>query len=248
MALEHRHPASELVEHLYSALSLAERASCVRQAKNGSSASETDTTRAVATLERWKSQSPFSAGGFFERRLQQDNLTEKDLLAILALPPKVYAQLTTVPPDWLTEIEGLYLSPRSTDPGEADLEFSRHAAEETNGFLWLAHPLIQEGRRRLRKRMRPLAVHSLPFDPGTVEGLVLPHLFGALHSLLAMVMVLELNVARLQGLLKGDRSEDRFRNFCDRLRHKDVQLSIAREYPVLMRALYTRLSIGLIPV
>jgi type 2 lantibiotic biosynthesis protein LanM len=48
-----------------------------------------------------------------------------------------------------------------------------------------------------------------------------------------------LNVARLQSVLEGETPEKRFHRFCDRLRQVDVQLAIAREYPVLLRSLYT---------
>jgi type 2 lantibiotic biosynthesis protein LanM len=69
--------------------------------------------------------------------------------------------------------------------------------------------------------------------------LVLPHLFKKLKGSLDLVMVLELNFARLQGVLRGETPEERFHSFCDRLRQMDVQLSIVREYPVLFRSLYS---------
>jgi lantibiotic modifying enzyme len=79
---------------------------------------------------------------------------------------------------------------------------------------------------------------GVPFDPVTAERLVLPHLFQRLKEALDPVMVLELNVARVQGALKGETPEERFHNFCERLRQMDVQLSMAREYPVLFRSLH----------
>jgi type 2 lantibiotic biosynthesis protein LanM len=54
---------------------------------------------------------------------------------------------------------------------------------------------------------------------------------------LSRTLVLELNVARLQGLLQGNTPEERFQSFIQRLRQRDVALSILQEYPVLARQL-----------
>src|SRR5271169_5614220 len=235
MAQEAPAPAFGLTEHLYAALSLAERASYLRQAGKGWTGSKADTSRAAALLDRWKSQKPFPAGDYFEKRLRLDGLTEKDLLAILELPPEVYSEMIASPPDWVRELERLYLTPRHLDDVP---EFLRYAEEGTNGFLWIAYPLIQEGLRRFREGAGRLPAESVPFDKVTAERLVLPHLFKILSGALDFVMALELNVARLQGVLKGETPEERFQSFCGRLRQMDVQLSIAQEYPVLLRSLY----------
>jgi type 2 lantibiotic biosynthesis protein LanM len=235
MAQEDLAPAFGLTEHLYSALSLAERASSLRQVGEGWIGSKADTSRAAATLDRWKSQKPFPTGDSFEKRLRQDGLTEQDLLAILGLPPEVYSELIASPPDWVRELERLYLTPRPLDD---DPEFLRYAEEGTNGFLWIAYPLFQEGLRRFREGAGRLPAEGVPFDPVTAERLVLPHLLNTLKGALDLVMVLKLNVARLQGVLQGETPEERFHSFCDRLRQMDVQLSIAREYPVLLRSLH----------
>jgi len=228
-------PRFGLTEHLYSALSLAERASYLRQAGRGWIGSRADTSHAAAALDRWKSQKPFPTGDSFEKRLRLDGLIEEDLLAILGLPPGVYSELIPSPPDWIRELERLYLTPRPLDDAP---EFVHYAEEGTNGFLWIANPLVQEGLRRFREGVGRLHEEGVPFAKATVERLVLPHLFKTLTRLLDLVMVLELNVARLQGVLKGETPEERFHSFCDRLRQMDVQLSIAREYPVLLRSLY----------
>jgi type 2 lantibiotic biosynthesis protein LanM len=235
MAQEDLAPAFGLTEHLYSALSLAERASYLRHAGGGWIGSKADTSLAAATLDRWKSQKPFSAGDSFEKRLRLDGLTEGDLLAILGLPPEVYSELITSTPDWVRELERLYLTPRPLDD---DPEFLRYAGEGTNGFLWTAYPLIREGLRRFREGAGRLPAEGVPFDRAIAEQLVLPHLFKKLKGSLDLVMALELNIARLQGVLKGETPEERFHSFCDRLRQRDVQLSIAGEYPVLLRSLY----------
>ena len=233
--MDARVSSSDLPEYLYSALSLTERASYLRQAGKGWVGWSAETSRAAATLDRWKLQKPFSIGDSFEKRLRMDGLTEEDLLAILGQPPEAYSELMVSPPDWVRELERLYPTPR---PLQVDPEFLGYAEEGTDGFLWIAYPLYREGLLRFREGASRLPAEGVPFDPLTVERLVLPHLFHTLKGALDLVMALELNVARLQGVLKGETPEERLHSFCDRLSQPDVQLSIAREYPVLMRSLH----------
>src|SRR5207247_4850560 len=49
------------------------------------------------------------------------------------------------------------------------------------------------------------------------------------------VMVLELNVARLNGVLEGGTPQERFNNFFQRIRRPQEFLNILKEYPVLAR-------------
>ena len=49
----------------------------------------------------------------------------------------------------------------------------------------------------------------------------------------------ELNVARLEGVLNGSTSEERFESFVERLRQPEVILALLEEYPVMARQLMT---------
>jgi type 2 lantibiotic biosynthesis protein LanM len=229
------HDDSPLADHLYSALSLTERVTYLRRATAGWVRSRVNGARAAAALERWKAQQPSPQDAFFAERLRLDSLTERDLLAILSLPPAVYSELITAPPDWVVDLERLFVAGCSFD---ADPAFSRYAQDETKRFLWIIAPLVREGLRRFREGIGRLELTSAPFDPPAAEGLVLPHLLRTLQGALDLVMVLELNVARVRGELTGDTAQQRFDSFCERLRRTDVRTSIAREYPVLFRSLH----------
>src|SRR2546428_4766914 len=102
----------------------------------------------------------------------------------------------------------------------------------------MAYLLLEEGLGRFGEGVRRLAADRVPFDALTAERLVLPSLLETLEAALELVVVLELNVARLKGVLKGKTPEERFHSFCDRLRQIDVRSSIMREYPVLFRSLH----------
>src|SRR5262249_40137954 len=102
-------------------------------------------------------------------------------------------------------------------------------------FLELIRPLIAQGLERLSERARALE-KSQPTSRIAPEGLdwlaesLLP---GRLLGVLARTMTLELNVARVQGLLEGQTGEERFASFINRLRQPEVRLEFFREYPVL---------------
>src|SRR5262249_11234962 len=188
-----------------------------------------------AALEQWKAQQPSPQDRFFVERLRLDDLTENDLNAILGLPPTVYSELITTPPDWVVELDRLFVV---GFPFDDDPAFLRDAQNGTNWFLWVAAPLVREGLRRFREGIGRLELTGAPFDATEAERLVLPHLLHKLGDALDLVGVLELNVARVRGELTGDTPEQRFENFCERLRRTDVRASIVREYPVLFRSLH----------
>lgn len=115
----------------------------------------------------------------------------------------------------------------------SDLTFLREVEEQ--GFLWLVAPLFHAALARFRA-----GVADLPFDPMTVERLVVPTLARTLREALDLVLVLELNVARVTGALTADTPEARFREFCQGLRRPETRDAIASEYPVLVECLETR--------
>jgi type 2 lantibiotic biosynthesis protein LanM len=117
-------------------------------------------------------------------------------------------------------------------------------AQEAVGLLGAIEPLISQARDRFYKGAQGLiqGQADLPFDPGTVETLLLEKLPGSLLAMLSRTLVLELNVARLQGLLQGNTAEERFRSFIQRICKRETSLALLQEYPVLARQLVTRLD------
>ena len=231
------HDVPPLADHLYSALSLTERAAYLQRATAGRDRSRVNVARAAAALERWKAQQPSPQDGFFAERLRLDALTEGDLFAILGLPPAAYSELATGPPDWVADLERLFEAGPYFD---ADPAFSGYAADEADRFLWIVAPLVREGLRRFRDGIGRLELTSAPFDALEAERLVRPHLVRTLRDALHLVMVLELNVARVRGELTGRTPQERFDSYCERLRQSDVRTSIVREYPVLFRLLHLK--------
>jgi type 2 lantibiotic biosynthesis protein LanM len=76
-----------------------------------------------------------------------------------------------------------------------------------------------------------------PFDPATVGELLYALLPGRLLAVLSGTLALELNVARLQGLLAGETPAERFQSFLAHIRQPETALALLQEYPVLARHL-----------
>jgi type 2 lantibiotic biosynthesis protein LanM len=111
--------------------------------------------------------------------------------------------------------------------------------EDVLGFLEIVRPLIDQACDQLQDEVNALAARygALPFDPETIEDLLLVNLPDPLLLRLSRTLVLELHVARLRGLLAGDTPQQRFQSFVEYLADPENALAILSEYPVLMRQL-----------
>ena len=110
--------------------------------------------------------------------------------------------------------------------------------------LDLVFPQISEARQRVRRGAQRLARSQarVPFDPATVEDALAANLAEPLLTMMTRVMVLELNVARLEGRLAGDNSRARFQSFLASLRSPEVADHLLAEYPVLLEQVVNRLD------
>ncbi|MFN0086057.1 MAG: type 2 lanthipeptide synthetase LanM family protein [Blastocatellia bacterium] len=221
----------------YEALGVAERLPLLRAGAMGDAS--IDAALAGRRLERWRSQAPFQDDSFFMRRLIAERITEKEFARLLGAPVEQLQHGMGRKPAWLLEIERLYSAWAAER--DASVEVARAGDEEGEwGLLWIAMPLIEDGRRRLREGLARLAGRYAepPFaTPERGESLLLPHLLGQLSGVAGRTMVLELNVARVEGRLTGVDSGERFQDFLRQLRDPRVSLAILGEYPVLARHL-----------
>jgi type 2 lantibiotic biosynthesis protein LanM len=110
--------------------------------------------------------------------------------------------------------------------------------------LVAARPLIQAVRERVRQHIRDLVKShpKAPFDPANIEESLAANLVGPLLLMMTRVMVLELNVARLAGVLAGDSAKERFASYVRRLCDPVVAGKLLAEYPVLNEQIVSRLE------
>jgi len=214
------------------ALTLAERSATLSGDSGPWSWGDDSAELGRRRLQRWRSQPPFGADSLFAQRLAADSIDQERLQQLLGEPAEeLHGRLPQWPP-WLVELAEAFAHPSSVfvqpPPGE-----------EMLGFLDLISPLIDQACGRLRAGVATLVDSwpRLPFDPRTVEDVLLMNLPDPLLMRLGRTLVLELNVARLQGYLDGETPAERFQSFIRRLRIPEEAIAILAEYPVLARQL-----------
>ncbi|MGB7439551.1 MAG: type 2 lanthipeptide synthetase LanM family protein [Coleofasciculaceae cyanobacterium] len=220
----------------YQAITLSERIASLQKALNTKPNVAENYELAQRRMQRWHSKLSSMTEDQFSQRLAMDGITEQEFLYILGEPVDFIHDRYQVPPDWLVELDRAFSRPTSFEVSQLQKEL---CPPEIVGFLNVIAPLIAQGCDRLHEEIQVLSQTSsqLPFDPNTVEEILFVNLPNQLLSMLNSTMVLELHVARLQGLLEGETAQERFQSFVQRLRQTDVALSILQEYPVLARQL-----------
>jgi len=192
-------------------------------------------------LGQWRELSPFRSGDALARRLADEGLDQPSFERLLAEPAEAVGKRLPRPPGWLAELTAAFadpsprLEPLLLPPALRD--------DPAAGFLELVRPLIDRARGRLREGIGTICrERTPPFTPEEGERGSSEPLAFSLLPLLARTLVLELNVARLQGLLAGGTAEERFATFVERLRQPETAAAILDEYPVLARAVVEELD------
>jgi type 2 lantibiotic biosynthesis protein LanM len=223
------------------ALPLTERIAARRASRHPGPNGSVRGDLAQRRLQRWRSQAPFGSAARFAERLSSDGITEEEFHTFLGEPIEAVHAGAPDRPAWLADLEGAFLHPVSAVVGQGP---EPPRGQEMLQFLDVIGPLVGQARERLRAGIEELArtQTDLPFDPVTIERVLLASLPGQLLPMLGRTLVLEMHVARLQGLLAGDSAEERFRAFVERLRRREAALDLFLEYPVLARQLVTRLQ------
>ncbi|MBD1823042.1 type 2 lantipeptide synthetase LanM [Cyanobacteria bacterium FACHB-DQ100] len=220
----------------YQALTLTERIASLRAVQGKTPNVEVNADLAERRMQRWRSQVPFTTSSHFEQRLAIDDITEDEFRKLLGEPIESVRDRLSKPPAWLAELTQAFSRPAGSNTLSLPEELEDY---EMAGFLSAIEPLISKGREQLHEGIKTLQSmrSNLPFDPSTVEVVLFASLPGRLLWMLSRTMVLELNIARLQGLLQGDTAEDRFQSFLQRLQERDIAITLLQEYPVLARQL-----------
>jgi type 2 lantibiotic biosynthesis protein LanM len=220
----------------YRAVSLPERVASLHAAKHKMRNGGVNAELAGRRMQRWRAQAPFASGSTFDQRLAMDDMSEGELFYLLGEPTESVRDRFSPPPLWLTTLAQAFSHPPCSKPIPLPEPLP---GQERAGFLDAIEPLITQGCGTVHEGVQALvqSYSDLPFDPNTVENVLLANLPGQLLQLLSRTMVLELHVTRLRGHLHGDTPEERFQSFLERTRQRDTALAILQEYPVLARQL-----------
>lgn len=228
----------------YLATTLRERASLLhtdaaraqaerKQSQHEPQSSLASTERATQRFKQWKGLLPFHhAEQSFIQRLAADSLTEDDLFTLLAQPAEHIQAALHTPPSWLTTLLNAF-----EHQDTSCLPVQQIADAQTQAVFQTIKPLLawgfaqfQDGLAEIQQRF-----NRLPFDPQRIAILLFPRIFDQLVAKLTKTLVLELNVARVQGRLRGETPEQRFDYFLQQLAQPEQMLTLLEEYPVLAR-------------
>jgi len=233
----------EMTNHTYfepmswcHAFTLTERVGLLRAVEHAPRHREANPELADRRLQYWRLQSRFTNDSFFDQRLSAEGLSVNEFRHLLGEPIESIHDRVECLPAWLTEIADAFSRPL---PGKPTPLREQVRGQSMATVLDAIEPLISEGCDRLHQGVLALSRtrSNLPFDPATVEEILFGSLPEQLLTMMSRTMVLELNVARLQGLLSGDTAEDRFRSFFNRMGDRNNALALLQEYPVLARQL-----------
>src|SRR5262245_32642404 len=204
--MPHRHIPSE---RFFDALYLVERARSLVQSRIGACNGLVDASVRQQRMERWRTQPPFDREMAFRKMLRTIGLSQDQFERLLGETPGALSSRFLEPPEWINEIVRIY-----SNWERAEGKKTREIVESF-GLLGVARPLVEDGLKRLQTRMESLAKSHrvLPFDPSSVTPLFVPSLKASLSRIALRTLVLELNVARLEGRLSGDTGEERHRLF-----------------------------------
>ncbi|MBR8827891.1 MAG: type 2 lantipeptide synthetase LanM family protein [Gomphosphaeria aponina SAG 52.96 = DSM 107014] len=189
---------------------------------------EFDQKKAERRLKKWRSQTPFNQDYYYEQRLLSDGLTNESFTYLLGEKAEALKKRASNPPDWLIALEKAF--------SQSAIANNSH---DCSSLVEVVQPLIKQGFEKLQKGLDELSKseEKIPFEPNTIKDILAKNLPNELLGMLNQTMALELNVARLQGLLAGETPEERFRSFVARLSQPEAMVNLLQEYPVLARQL-----------
>ncbi len=202
----------------------------------------TDDARAQFSFAAWSTQRPFEDPALFGRRLSLEGLTEPLLRRLVAEPPADVCRRVGSDLEWVATIRNALSSAPTFEFHDLLTKSLKRIA--TIGFLDVAAPFISLGLRQLDSGAAALAGRrrACPFETEQVGRIFFADLAHAIMRIIGRTMVLELNVARLEGKLAGATSEDRFDSFVSQLHDLSRLREIFEEYPVLARLIAEQTS------
>jgi type 2 lantibiotic biosynthesis protein LanM len=224
----------------YQATTLAERV-----AASSKKPTTANSNLAAQRLARWRSQSPLNDEAVFAQSLALDGLTETQLLELLGESPNdLMNRFAGINLEWVEFIKTVLALPLTTESEEDSvLPTPKYLiSPRLVGFLNVLRPFIVAERRRLRAALLVISqTHPQLPTTAAMENLILEGLAGQLIDKLSPVLVLELNIARMQGQLQGETPETRFESYTQTLAQPEAPARLLKEYPVMARQVTTAL-------
>jgi type 2 lantibiotic biosynthesis protein LanM len=215
----------------YHASTLADRITLLRASASDQFLNPPNYEKAQRKLHQWQGQNPFHKGSFFVDRLATDDITEAELLTILAEPVEMRQAFQSASPEWLQELREAF----EGEVAATAFLLPDDESKPASPFLHSLQPLFARGVKRLLVGIDELSQHytHMPFNPDTIVPCLVANVARQMLSKVDRTFVLELQVARSRGRLRGATAQERFQNFIAQLGQDDKILNLLEEYCVL---------------
>lgn len=214
---------------LYGALTLTERIAALVARSSTLDARNTPPPQ----VRRWFRVYPQLQDAFLHQYLDARQVSYDLFEQALCEPIEVICHPALTIPDWMNRVGSAYADPNTKRVVASD---KMEGVNKNDLFLELVAPLIRDAKEGLRTKLHLLQrERARPFDLSKWEAILFESVKSTLVQMLMPVLMLELNVARLQGSLSGATSEERFQDFISQLRVPELAQALLHEYPVLAR-------------
>lgn len=192
-------------------------------------------------IDRWM-RTPFTVPSIFEERLKNDDVSEDQLHQLLAGMDDDLSSMFKDQSDWAKEISEALNEPLPVTKLDLDAYIAASPRKQMP-LIRVVRPLIARGIARLEAGLDALLeTGSAPFDRESATKLWLIGLPEHLTEICDRSMVLELNVARVEEVLKGETGAARFAHFLELIEGKEKRRALLEEYIVMARLVSTRIK------
>ena len=196
-----------------------------------------DFTEGRRHLSLWRSQTPFLNDTTWTQRLELDSLSQAELIKLLGETEADLAQRLRHAPGWFAEVERLCAPDVPSQSTRESLKFD----VSDFGFAAVSRPLLLDFLVRLQGLLSRLEMNNRELQQPLLSS-IMSAVATRLLQQLGRTMILELNIARVSGLLQGETGEARYASFLKLIAEQPARQAFFREYPVLARAVVTTLD------
>lgn len=191
-------------------------------------------------FRKWQAYPPFNNRKTILERLKYDQLNEIDFKTVLSVFEKDKLKHIIRKPKWITRFNKAF-SHKIIDSEMKLPEENPYKTIEEFGYLIL--PLINQEQKYIKKEIENLCYYNKNFkiDKKYLLERFVIDVCRPLFMMISRVLILDLNVARLKGDLKGETAKNRYDKYIRNLKKPEYAMKIYNEYPVLARQVYIKI-------
>lgn len=202
---------------------------------------DSDAELGVRRMAEWRQQTELIDTNPFAVYLESLGVDEAGFLALLGETDTSLQQRCAMPPSWLQKLQRYYADEHVMPEPE---QVFREQHQEYP-LLRVAAPILATLHQRLLDDIRTLTAEadSVPFDPVWLCGRFYEQFLLWMLWVMRRVMILELNISRMEKQFPGETPEQRYQMFIEHYSQSANALQLLEHYPVLARKIVEQVDI-----